>query len=146
MKASKGHPAIDLVELEKLCSLQCTQPEIASFFGVSTKAVEMRVLRNVRYPFKLDSGETVQLTFREIMQRGYDRGKISLRRAQFQAALAGNVTAQIWLGKQVLGQRDNLDLSGAVASPMDMRIQVVFVDCASPLPASTPVSFLPEPV
>ena len=33
---------IDLVELEKLCAMQCTDEEIAAFFGVSTKTVERR--------------------------------------------------------------------------------------------------------
>ena len=33
---------IDLAELEKLCAMQCTDEEIAAFFGVSTKTVERR--------------------------------------------------------------------------------------------------------
>jgi hypothetical protein len=33
---------IDLVELEKLCAMKCTDEEIAAFFGVSTKTVERR--------------------------------------------------------------------------------------------------------
>ena len=36
-------------------------------------------------------------------------GKASLRSAQFKAALAGNATMLIWMGKQLLGQRDKLD-------------------------------------
>jgi hypothetical protein len=33
---------IDLVELEKLCGMQCTDDEIAGFFGVSTRTIERR--------------------------------------------------------------------------------------------------------
>jgi hypothetical protein len=33
---------IDLAKLEKLCAMQCTDEEIAAFFGVSTKTVERR--------------------------------------------------------------------------------------------------------
>ena len=33
---------IDLVELEKLCSLQCTDEEIAYFFGVTPRTIENR--------------------------------------------------------------------------------------------------------
>lgn len=113
---------IDLDELEKLCAMQATQVEIASFFGVTPQAVEKRISENRSYPVKLDNGETVKLSFREIMERGYNRGKISLRRAQFQAALAGDRTMMVWLGKQILGQRDNLDtvLSGPAGGPIEI--------------------------
>jgi hypothetical protein len=109
---------IDLKELEQLCSLQCTQAEIASFFGITVRAVEKRVTEDKSYPVKLDSGEEVELTFREIMQRGYDRGKISLRRAQFKLALEGNPALCIWLGKQLLGQREGFDVSGPGGKPL----------------------------
>ena len=33
---------IDLVELEKLCSLQCTDEEVADFFNVAVKTIERR--------------------------------------------------------------------------------------------------------
>ena len=33
---------IDLVELEKLCGMQCTDEEVAAFFGVSTRTIERR--------------------------------------------------------------------------------------------------------
>ena len=34
---------IDTVELEKLCALQCTDQEIAAWFGVSTRTIEGRL-------------------------------------------------------------------------------------------------------
>lgn len=43
--------------------------------------------------------------FQEAIERGRAKGRCSLRKAQFDAALDGNVTAQIWLGKQLLNQR-----------------------------------------
>ena len=36
-------------------------------------------------------------------------GKISLRRAQFEKALNGNVVMQIWLGKQHLDQKEKIE-------------------------------------
>ena len=33
---------IDLVELEKLCVMQCTDEEVAAFFGVSIRTIERR--------------------------------------------------------------------------------------------------------
>lgn len=95
-KKPTGRPKarIDLAELEKLAGLQCTDEEIGAWFGISQKTIQRRK-QNAR--------------FVELLERGRGKGKISLRRAQMQAALAGNITAQIWLGKQILGQRDNLD-------------------------------------
>lgn len=79
--------------LEDLCKLQCTQVEIAAFMGVSVKTIE--AWAKVAW-------------IREIMSAGQHTGIISLRRAQFNTALAGNATMQIWLGKQLLGQKDTV--------------------------------------
>lgn len=82
-----------LTELEDLCALQCTQAEIAAFFRVGIATVERwAAIRE----------------YRDLMDRGRDRGLVSLRRAQFQAALAGNPAMLIWLGKQLLGQKDQV--------------------------------------
>ena len=41
--AQRGTTAhIDLGELEKLCSLQCTDEEIAAWFKVTTRTIERR--------------------------------------------------------------------------------------------------------
>jgi hypothetical protein len=86
-------PKIHIEELEKLASLQCTQPEIAAYFKVSLQAVEQALQKPA---------------FRDAYNRGRHSGIVSLRRAQFQAALNGNPALLIWLGKQLLGQRDTL--------------------------------------
>jgi len=72
--------------------MQATQSEIAAWFGVSRPTIE----RRAREP-----------QFREAMEHGYARGRISLRRWQFQAARKLNPTMLIWLGKQYLGQSNN---------------------------------------
>jgi len=82
---------IDLVELEKLSSLHCTDEEIAGWFGVSTRTIESRRKRP---------------EFAEVMQRGRARGRISVRRAQMKLLEDGSGTMGVWLGKQILGQRD----------------------------------------
>lgn len=38
--------------------------------------------------------------------RGRHKGRLSVRREQFKLLQAGNATMGIWLGKQLLGQRD----------------------------------------
>jgi hypothetical protein len=82
---------IDLVELEKLCSLQCTDEELAAWFSVSVKTIANR---------------RKQPRFSEVMERGKAKGRISVRRAQMKLLEAGNATMGVWLGKQLLGQRD----------------------------------------
>jgi hypothetical protein len=82
---------IDFVELEKLCALQCTDEEIADWFNVSTRTIESR---------------RKQPEFAQVMKRGRSRGRISVRRAQMKLLEGGNGTMGVWLGKQLLGQRD----------------------------------------
>src|ERR1700732_3060138 len=86
---------IDLVELEKLCLLQCTDEEIAAWFGVSTRTIERRRL---------------QKKFADVMARGKAKGRISVRRMQMKLLEQGNATMGVWLGKQLLGQRDEIAL------------------------------------
>ena len=96
---------IDLVELEKLCALQCTDEEIASFFGVSTRTIENR---------------RRQRRFDEVMKRGRAKGRISVRRSQMKLLEAGNSTMGVWLGKQLLGQREVItnELTGSGGGPI----------------------------
>lgn len=107
MTAKKRNPGgrpraeMDIAELEKLCGLQCTQDEIAAWFGVTKRTVEKRVASDARYTHQVG-----ELTFREIMDRGYAQGRISLRRRQYQIAEGGNAAMAIFLGKNLLGQRD----------------------------------------
>jgi hypothetical protein len=82
---------INLAQLTLLCQMQCTDAEIAAFFKVSRKTIERR---------------KQQPDFLEAMEQGKLQGLVSLRQAQFKAALAGNTAMMIWLGKQLLQQRD----------------------------------------
>jgi hypothetical protein len=84
---------IDLGELEKLSALQCTDEEVAAWFRVSTRTIERR--RKER-------------KFSETIARGRAKGKISLRRMQLRLAEEGNPALAIWLGKQYLGQSDQV--------------------------------------
>jgi hypothetical protein len=92
--AKRGTTAkIDLAELERLCMMQCTDEEIAGWFGVTTRTIERR--RN-------------NPKFAEIMERGKAKGRISVRRQQLRLLEAGNATMGVWLGKQILGQTDQI--------------------------------------
>jgi hypothetical protein len=90
--AQRGTTAkIDMAELEKLCSLQCTDQELAAWFNVTTRTIERRRKRR---------------SFAEVMDRGKAKGRISVRRMQMKLLEAGNATMGVWLGKNVLGQTD----------------------------------------
>ena len=88
--------------LEKFVELGCTLQDVATLFGFkSLTSIKTRIRRE---PWK------------SAWQRGRAKGNIALRQAQWRAALAGNTTMLIWLGKQYLGQTDQGPLPGAEAS------------------------------
>jgi hypothetical protein len=104
---------IDLVELEKLCGMQCTDEEIAAFFGVSTRTIERR-----------RQGKR----FREVMERAKAKGRVSVRRSLFRLANAGNIAAAIFLAKNLLGYRDivNTEHSGVSGGPIQIAARPDF--------------------
>lgn len=89
-----GRPKIEIDYnlCENLAKIQCTQEEIAQILGVSTRTLQR------------------DEEFCRIYKKGQDQGRMSLRRQQFKSAESGNVTMQIWLGKQYLGQRDRSEI------------------------------------
>jgi hypothetical protein len=95
-----GRPKIemDLAMLEKLAMIQCTDVEIAATMGFSVDTLQNR---------KNDTPAVV-----EALDRGRAKGRSSLRRLQWQRATGGSDTMCIWLGKQILGQRDRNEITG----------------------------------
>jgi hypothetical protein len=88
---------VDYKLLKSLCALQCTDEEMASVLGIGHATFERRKKKDE--------------LFQQAYEEGKAEGRVSLRRQQYQAANAGNITMQIWLGKQFLGQTDKADLS-----------------------------------
>jgi hypothetical protein len=101
--AGRKATPIDLIALEKLSSLQCTDEEIAAWFSVSVRTIETR---------------RKQPRFAEAMNRGKARGRISVRRAQWRLLEAGNGPIAVWLGKHLLGQKDTVQITGANGGPI----------------------------
>lgn len=88
----------DEATFEKLCAMMCSEDEICSFFNTTDKTIAKWCKR------------TYGMCFSDCLKRFGTTGKISLRRAQFKSAIdKGNVTMQIWLGKQWLGQKDKVE-------------------------------------
>ena len=104
---------IDLTELERLSAIQATDQEIAAWFGVTTRTIERR---------------RTEPKFAAIMERGKAKGRISVRRMQMKLLEQGNATMGIWLGKQLLGQTDQVthevhgDLRTVIVLPGPDRI------------------------
>jgi hypothetical protein len=96
-----------MVELEKLCGMQCTDEEIAAWFNVSTRTIERRRL---------------VAKFREVMDRARAKGRVSLRRILFRQANAGNIAGAIFLSKNILGYKDYLsnEHSGPAGGPIQI--------------------------
>jgi len=82
---------IDSEEVLKLAAMGLTVHEIASFVGVCGRTIERRCAK--------------------ALKSGRAQACGSLRRKQFEKAVKeGNVTMLIWLGKQMLGQKDRVEL------------------------------------
>lgn len=108
-KKPTGRPSItvDAEKVELMAAMGCTVEEIAAELRISKRTL----MRRQKDP-----------KFLESIERGKARGRATLRRLQWKSANAGNVTAQIWLGKQLLGQRDQFALDHNVKAVIDVTV------------------------
>jgi hypothetical protein len=74
-------------DVYKLAAMGCNDREIARWFDINE--------------------DTLRNNFSDIIAKGREELKQSLRRAQIKLALGGNATMLIWLGKNILGQSEN---------------------------------------
>jgi hypothetical protein len=86
---------IDRDQFEKLCSLQCTEEDIAGWFDVSVDTIERFCKR------EYDS------TFADVFAKKRVAGLISLRKAGFDLAKK-NASVHIFYAKNYLGMRDSI--------------------------------------
>lgn len=98
-KKKMGRPRIeiDFELLADLCALYCTRDEICSFLKVDDETLSTRIK------------ERGYESFSTYYKKHLGGGKISLRRLQWKAANEGSIPMLIWLGKQVLGQKDKIE-------------------------------------
>ena len=80
---------IDTSQVQNLASLGCTNNEMGDFFGCSPDLLEK--------------------SYSEYLTKGRAEQKIRLRQLQWRSAEKGNVTMQIFLGKNMLGQQDRIE-------------------------------------
>ena len=98
---------IDVGELEKLATMQCTDEEIAAYLGISVRTLQRRL-------------QIAKL--REVVDNARAKGRISVRRHLFRQANNNNVAAAIFLAKNLLGYRDvvNTELTGLAGGPIQI--------------------------
>tara|TARA_R100001463_G_scaffold3271_6_gene13485 strand:- start:3911 stop:4252 length:342 start_codon:yes stop_codon:yes gene_type:complete len=85
---TRGRKAIELdrEQIAKLASIHCSVDEIALIMNVSR--------------------DTIYRNYMDIVEQGRAKGKMGLRRKQWETAAKGNATMLVWLGKNWLGQTD----------------------------------------
>jgi len=102
---ARPRKAIDEKQVLNLARVGCAVTEIAALVGCSP--------------------DTLQRRFAAVIKEGFEHRNASLRRKQFEAAMKGNTTMLIWLGKQYLGQRDKQEMSGPDGARHSISIQFV---------------------
>jgi hypothetical protein len=107
-----GRPKIQIDKdiFEGLCKIQCTVLEVCAILGHDDKAITSWCR------------DTYGLSFAESLKKQGEQGKSSLRRLQWKSAQDGNVTMQIWLGKQYLNQSDKAEMTGKDGSDFTIRL------------------------
>lgn len=93
-----GRPnaVIDKAQFETMCFINCTEEEIMLVLRVDNETLNRWCQR------------TYSNTFSQVYRIYASKGKQSLRRAQLEMAKK-NPQMAIWLGKQLLGQRDVIE-------------------------------------
>lgn len=85
-------------QIKAMVRIQCTRDEVCDVMQMDDKTLT-KCLK--------DRGEA---SFSAFYKRHQGEGKASLRRAQWKAATENhNATMLVWLGKQMLGQRDQVE-------------------------------------
>lgn len=92
---------IDGKLVEKLAGIGAKNTEIADFVGCSVDTLDRR--------------------FAEEIRKGRANLKMSVRRWQLKYAEQGNSALLIWLGKQMLGQRDTIEVSSETPLSITMN-------------------------
>ena len=95
-KAGRPLKEFDTELFEQLCGIMCTEDEICGIFHTTDKTLNRWLQR------------TYEMDFSEAFKRFSAKGKMNLRRWQFNLAKK-NAGMAIFLGKNYLGQRDMLE-------------------------------------
>jgi hypothetical protein len=98
---------LDAQEISYLISQGFTVAYVAEYFGVAVS--------------------TLYLNYSDALRKGYVFRNACLQAAQYKGAIEGNVTLQIWLGKQWLKQRDEKrePTDSTIPPPIPVRVRTL---------------------
>ena len=132
--ATRGRKPIeyDQKDFESLMAIQCTLPEVCAFFN-------HKYGRGSEDSIERWCQRTYGKKFAEVCEEKKMLGRISIRRAQFRLLEKGNVSMCIFLGKNYLGQSDNVkiesradgmlaDLINGLKEPYDIHEETAGAD------------------
>ena len=88
---------IDWHKVDKYLQAHCDGVGIAGLLGIDPETLYRACQRDHK------------IGFSEYSAQKKSEGKELLKAKQFETAMSGNVSMQIWLGKQYLGQRDKTE-------------------------------------
>lgn len=95
---------VEIEQFKSLCSIFCSRKEVCLIMKVSEKTLNRLIEEYLHDEIAPDSTDPV--TFSDAFDLYSGQGKASIRRKQFEAAMAGDKTMLIWLGKNYLDQSD----------------------------------------
>lgn len=104
---------IDWEKVDKYLQAQCDGSGIAGLLGISPETL----YRHCKEDHKIG--------FDAYSQQKKSEGKELLRSAQFKAAMTGNITMQIWLGKQYLDQKEKSEVRTEDISNNTLKVEIV---------------------
>lgn len=94
---------IDEDQVHTLAAINCSYAEIAAVVKCDPKTLTNR--------------------FSQVIQKGRDHGRMSLKRKMWEIAMGGNVTMCIWLSKQMLGYTDKVE-EKTYTKPEDSKLVI----------------------
>jgi hypothetical protein len=100
---------IDWDTVGEFLRAQCSGVEIAEMIGIHENTLYNRC--------KEDLG----LEFVAFSQQKKSDGKVSLKKKQYDIAMQGDKTMLVWLGKQLLGQKDKNEIDQNVSGGLNIR-------------------------
>lgn len=111
-KMGRPKVTIDWKKVTALCQILCTKEEIASILEIDADTLNAHCKSEYNQ------------TFSAYYKQKCVGGKMSIRRRQFEVAMAGNVAMLIWWGKNNLGQSDKTELSGTDVKPLVLKYSI----------------------
>lgn len=124
-KAGRPKAIIDWKQVGQLLEAGCGAMGISAILGIDENTLYRRC--------EIDN----KVNFGTFSQQKKAKGDEQLRTKQYQTAMSGNVTMQIWLGKQRLGQADKSEVKSEVDQKVSGNIGVSFIDYRANLSSET---------